>query len=129
MAKVKCKLCANEVEKICKIKKIGVKVNKKRQCEAYVYDELKAKAITDARKKVPSTRLGYTKQQELKAERKAQIKALKEALKTKPGEGTAKNLGLIKPGDPGFSVPSGDLKHPLTGDLSRFTTTANKDGE
>jgi hypothetical protein len=64
---------------------------------------------------------------------KAELKRIKEELKKGPRQGTAEDLGLIKPegnsiimpGDPNFSMPNRDPKHPLTGDLSRFTTTAN----
>jgi hypothetical protein len=41
MAKVKCKVCANELNAFCKIKKVKVSLNKPRKCEAYVYDEAK----------------------------------------------------------------------------------------
>ena len=129
MAKVKCRLCANEVSGVCSIKKIGVKVNKPRICEAYTYDEKRVKTST----KIPTTRVGYSQQQEAKRRIKAELKKIREAMKKGPNQGTAQDLGLIQPvehkgiilpGDPNFSVPNRDLKHPLTGDLSRFTTTA-----
>ncbi len=129
MVKVKCKVCANEVSKICKIKKNSVSLNKARKCKAYVYDESKLRV----KKETPSTRFGYKDQQETKRRYKAELKALKEAMKQEPGRGTARDLGLVKPedeivlpGDPRFSMPK-DTKHPLTGDLSRFTTTAKND--
>jgi hypothetical protein len=130
MSKVKCKVCANEVSGFCKVKKMRVKVNKPRTCEVYIYDETKLKAKED----IPIIKFGYKEQQEAKRRFKEEMKALKELAKQKPSQGTAKNLGLINssqhniitPGDPRFSMPQKDLKHPLTGDLSRFISTANK---
>ena len=134
MAKVKCKVCANEVSGFCSVKKIGVKVNKHRICEAYVYDEARLKMKTE----IPTVRVGYAEQQENKRRMKAELKRIKEELKKKPLNGTARDLGLIDdasfsgeesriitPGDPRFSMPRNDIKHPLTGDLSRFMTTAS----
>lgn len=129
MAKVRCGLCANEISGICKIKKIGVKPNKSRICEAYIFDESKLKT----KEEVPTIKFGYLEQQEAKRRRKAERKAIQEMARTKPGQGTAKDLGLISseeksniilPGDLNFYIPSTDPKHPLTGDLSRFVTTA-----
>lgn len=131
MAKVKCKVCANEVSAFCNIKKIGVSVNKPRICEAYTYSESKLKA----KEEIPTIRLGYAEQQASKRRMKAELKRIKEELKKGPAQGTARDLGLIQPsessiimpGDSRFSIPR-DTKHPLTGDLSRFTTTA-KEGD
>jgi hypothetical protein len=52
-------------------------------------------------------------------------------MKDGPSQGTAKDLGLIKPKEPRIITPNDsgfyatpNTKHPLTGDLSRFLTTA-----
>jgi len=128
MAKVRCKACQNESNGMCSIKNIGVAVNKPRKCKAFIFAEDKVKA----KEAIPTERISYTKQQELKAERKAERRALIKALKEGPGNGTAKQLGLdtedsaiIMPGDPRFNVPTGNTKHPLTGNLDRFKTTAD----
>jgi hypothetical protein len=138
MAKVRCNICANEVAGICKIKKIGVKVNKPRKCEAYIYEETKVKE----RHEVPVRVFNYTMQQEVKKERKIarkkqweELRAIRKMMKEQPGNKTAQDLGLITPdsqeskiitpGDRRFSMPTGDEAHSLTGDLSRFITTAN----
>ena len=121
MAKVKCKVCANEVSKVCKIKKSSVKLNRPRICKEYVYDESKLKI----KKETPSIRFGYADLQEAKKRRKAELKALRASNKQKPGRGTARDLGLVVP-DNELVMPR-DTKHPLTGDLSRFTTTAKND--
>lgn len=127
MAKVRCKVCQNEFGGTCSIKKIGVAINKPRRCAAFILAESKVKE----KQQIPTERIGYVKHQELKAEAKAQHKALIKMLKegVAPGEGTAKDLGLVEddskiimPGDARFRLP--DNKHPLTGDLSRFKTSA-----
>jgi hypothetical protein len=132
MAKVRCNICANEVGRFCNIKKIKVKPNKARNCEAYIYDEAKIKT----KQEIPTIRVGYRQQEENRRRMKAELKRLKEEMKKNPNQGTARDLGLmnpeeggiIMPGDANFSMPHSDPKHPLTGDLSRFTTTA-KDKE
>jgi hypothetical protein len=55
-------------------------------------------------------------------------------LKEQPQNQTARDLGLVNPdqgtiitpGDPRFVMPNRDNSHPLTGDLSRFTTTVKE---
>ena len=129
MSKVKCSVCANERGHMCLIKKIGVAINKPRLCEAYIYDEGKLKAKAH----VPTIKVGYKDYQESKRRLKEELKALKKSMEAGPSQGTAQDLGLIKPvenkivtmEDPGFYVSRTDSKHPLTGDLSRFLTTAN----
>ena len=135
MAKVKCSVCANEKSRFCTVKKIGVNINKTRRCEAYIYDESKVKA----RQEVPSLKVGYRQQQDNKKRMKEELKALRKMLKQGPENKTARDLGLqvdgqgesriITPGDPRFVMPSKDPKHPLTGDLSRFTSSVDKKGE
>jgi len=127
MSKVKCGVCSNEVSGICKIKKIGVKANKPRTCEAYLYDSTKLRP----RKETNVISFGYKAQQEAKKKRKAELKELKESLKrdNTASKTTKPDYGLVRqtlPKDSNFKMPSGDSKHPLTGDLSRFMTTANK---
>jgi hypothetical protein len=128
MGKKKCRVCANERGGLCSIKKIGVAINKPRLCEAYIYDEGKLRT----RHEIPTIRVGYKDHQESKRRLKEELKALKKSMEAGPSQGTAKDLGLIKPeeskiitaGDPEFYIPRTDTKHPLTGDLSRFLTTA-----
>lgn len=121
MSKVRCDVCANEISGICSIKKIGVKLNKPRICEAYIYDEKKVKAKQD----IPTIRVGYREQEEAKRRYKEEIKALKEAAKRGVENKTARDLGLVEEDSSSkMFIPRKDVKHPLTGDLSRFTTTA-----
>jgi len=123
MSKVKCGVCANEFSGVCSIKKIGVKTNKPRICEAYIYDEKKMKAKQD----IPSIRVSYAEEQEAKRRYKEEMKALKELAKKGPENQTARDLGLMtEPSKEEMFIPRPNVKHPLTGDLSRFTTTVNK---
>lgn len=75
--KIKCSMCANELNKKCIIKKTTVKVNKSRKCN--YYDEEIERDIA-------------------RLERKARVMDQQEA----------------------------HIKHPTTGDLSRFKTTASE---
>jgi hypothetical protein len=127
MSKVKCNVCSNEKGGICIIKKIGVAIKKPRICEAFIYNEAKLKA----KQEIPTIKSGYVDQQAAKLRLKEELKSIRDAMKSGPSQGTAKDLGLIKqeeskiitPGDPGFYTTA-NTKHPLTGDLSRFLTTA-----
>ena len=129
--KVRCKVCANEDKNHCKIKKVTIRPNKPRKCEAFIFEESKVKAKQEIR----SVRVNYRDAERQRRERKEKLKELRRLIKQKPKNGTAKDLGLIQPekgriimpGDPGFSMPGKDSKHPLTGDLSRFITTAKKE--
>ena len=132
MGKVKCGICSNEVGGFCKIKKSSVRLNKSRRCEAFVLD----KARLSTKEKIPVTRLGYAEMEENRKRLKAELKELRKALKAKPNQGTAQDLGLVSsdvaPGykqtTSGLVVPT-STKHPLTGDLSRFVTSASKSND
>lgn len=134
MAKVRCSVCQYEKDSFCSIKKNRVSKNKTRICNKFVLEETKAKQKPQ---KTMPVRMGYAKTQALKAKLKAERKEFLKMLKEGPREGTAQDLGLIDKVSPGAGyemstggiiIPTGtkDNKHPLTGDLSRFTTTAEK---
>lgn len=44
--KVKCKVCVNETNEVCSVKKCKVKTNKSRACEAFIYEPTKVKLRT-----------------------------------------------------------------------------------
>lgn len=113
---VKCKVCANENKGVCNIKKIGVKLNKNRICNAYIYDEKKMKA----KQTIPYIYVSYSEREAERKKGKLERSELRKIPQVKPADKTAQNLGLITPRPV-------DTKHPLTGDLSRFVSTANKD--
>ena len=114
--KVKCNVCSKEKDGFCTTKKVKIHVNKKRKCDKYVYDSSKLKV----KQKTPSIRVGYAEQQTARQRAKRELKELKGLVDISPGQKTAQNLGLIN--------KDYATKHPLTGDLSRFTTTAAKKG-
>lgn len=97
--KVRCATCSNVKTNTCAIKKVGVKVNKPRLCEQFSFDISKVKE----HRTIESIKFGYAEQQEAKRLRREE-KRRQEALN---------------------SVPV-STAHPLTGDLSRFTTTASE---
>ena len=114
MTKIKCNVCSNENNSFCTIKKVKVHINKKRKCDKYVYDSSKLRV----KHKTPSTRVGYAELQTDRQQAKKELKELKGLVDMPPDQKTAQNLGLIN--------KDYTTKHPLTGDLSRFTTTATK---
>ncbi len=141
MAKVKCGVCANELNSFCTIKKVGIKPNKARNCDAYVYDEKKLKKKQD----IHIEHVGYSDIQKAKKRAKEERKEIRRLLKEKPLEGTARDLGLVVPDDKKLIITPEDFdkipkkekdlvnrianpgaKYPLTGDLSRFVSSGVK---
>ena len=119
MAKVRCNVCSNEMSGVCQVKNSRIKINKSRNCKAYIYDEDKIKVKED----IPTIKVGYKQQQENRLRMKEEIKELKEKMKNGLSKKEAQDLGLVQGGS--SVVPTGDAKHPMTGDLSRFITTAS----
>ena len=117
--KIRCANCKNQINSFCKVKKSGVSINKGRTCEAYIFDEAKVKI----KHELPTTfRSDWVhkrkelkkllKQQQKEDEQKRQEDLVKQVA-TKPPE----YLRVSGTGDPA---------HPLTGDLSRFVSTASR---
>jgi hypothetical protein len=75
---------------------------------------------------IPTVRIGYEEKQRIKKEEKEQLKKLK-------AMGLDKEASVSVPpkADPESRIwkPHGNEKYPLTGDLSRFTTTGSADKE
>jgi len=115
MSKVKCKVCANETKGMCKFRRSGVKINKPRICDDFVFAPLKVKVHTE----VPSIKFGYAEEQAAKKQRKELNAAANRIADNAPEEDTGKAA---------FNeyMAGRDSKHPLTGDLSRFLTTASE---
>ena len=101
--KITCATCVNEDKKKCLIKKSSVALNKRRRCDYYELQPTKIKE----KQILKTVRMSYQDKESLRREYKEQLKQFKEAAKQ--------------------HNYSGDPKHPLTGDLSRFTSTAGKD--
>jgi hypothetical protein len=120
--KVKCEVCSRQTAGFCSFKKTKVKLTKKRVCDKFKYDAGKEKEkqpietirrpdwYWDKEKKKKAMKEELKRLQELEKER---IEAEKKGKKIVD----ANDIQMIKPRD---------LKYPLTGDLSRFTTTADK---
>ncbi len=125
MAKVKCNVCGNMKNHICTVKNIGVAINKPRICEEYLYDKDKLKV----KYAVSTIKIGYEDQQKYKQNLKRELKVLKNSM----GKDTAQiNSNSNESKTPSLEdykayARTTDTKHPLTGDLSRFLTTANKE--
>lgn len=106
--KVKCALCMNQVDRYCKVKKTLINLNKKRICDRYKFDEKKVKE----RYEIPSEMRPdwFWNRKELINKHKKEQKKIEEARKINPNY-----------------MPGGTFGHPLTGDLSRFVSTSNKE--
>ncbi len=110
--KVSCAVCEAQYNRFCTTKRVTVALNKKRICDKFIYDESKIKNGIP----IPTTRITFNEKESLRKEHKEGLKELKEKLKD----------GIkVKPEN---IVPrTTSTEHPLTGDLSRFTTTGSKD--
>jgi hypothetical protein len=106
MAKVRCKFCKFEKDQKCGVKKnMTVKVNKKRACPNYQGDEGKIVAFVE-RKQISSKPQSTTRPDwwwDRKARKAERDRLVNEEMKQYQ------------------TTASPDSKHPLTGDLSRFT--------
>jgi len=101
-----CGHCVNEDSGRCVVKNVKVKLNKKRRCVSFSLDETK---ISNNVNDIPVTRISYREMEENRKRAKENLKVLKQSIK----EGDVSKYA--------------DNKHPLTGDLSRFKTTASDD--
>lgn len=107
--KVRCTNCTKENNKYCSIKKTTISPSKKRSCSFFDLDPSKIKIP----QKLPST-----KRPEWYWDRKGYKKQLKEQIKAEQ-----KRQELAD--TPTYLQKSNS--HPVTGDLSRFITTATKE--
>lgn len=112
--KVRCATCKNQVNAFCLVKKCKVALNKRRKCDKFKIDPNKVKL----KKEIPTTR----------GPAPSLIKDLKKEYKKALKEEAARQGALKKAQENKYSdairVPND--KHPLTGDLSRFVSTAGK---
>lgn len=99
--KIKCAHCSKEKNNKCTVKKVTINKNKNRNCDLYDYDESKVKY----RNPLPS------------------VPATEDMLgKTKPRGGKVIKQKITQD-------TSGTQKHPVTGDLSRFKSSATNRGD
>lgn len=116
MAKVKCKVCDNEVAGICNIKKIGVKINKDRICEGYIYNVTKMKS----KQGIPVIRINCAEYEEERKRLKAERAEIRRFKATTSNNNVDSQVVYSIPGDV-------NSKYPITGDLSRFVSSAISD--
>lgn len=115
--KVSCAICEAQYNRFCTTKRVTVALNKKRLCDKFIYDESKVKN----RVPIPTTRITFAEKEILRDEYKEELKELKKRIEEK-----TKADGQVSI-SPAFNPSTTNIKHPITGDLSRFTTTGSKD--
>jgi len=99
--KVKCATCSNELERKCIVKKETVNPNKKRICDLYVHDPVRVKI----KQVLPTTQA--TPEMIGKSKPKYARRIVQQPVENTAGKPEA---------------------HPLTGDLSRFKSSAPRGG-
>jgi hypothetical protein len=117
---IKCGLCKHENNKRCSIKNVKVKLNKKRRCNKFSFDETKDKV-----KGPPpvTTRVSYIEAENKRKEAKKKLKELRKQIQRE--RNTEEPVTKTNYVDPNRLVSyNTNSKHPLTGDLSRFMSTA-----
>ena len=103
MEKITCATCVNEENKRCVVKKSKVAINKRRNCDKYILEATKVKA----KQILKIVRMSHVEKEVLRNEYKQQLRQLRV---------DAKNGGFQQ-----------NSRHPITGDLSRFSSTAGSD--
>ena len=122
--KVSCAVCKNQYNKFCTVKRVSVSLNKKRLCNKYVFEESKVKEGVP----IPTSRVGYGEKELIKKEEKAMRREMRKEIMSKlKEEGKVVKKDVLDKSR--IWMPSGNEKYPLTGDLSRFTTTGSTDDE
>lgn len=115
--KVRCAVCHYQNKSWCSKKRCKTSLNKARVCNFYELDPAKVKE----KHEIPTVyRSEWTHK---KKELKKLLKQMAEEEKQK--EEMVKQV-VVKPPEYLKAPGTGDSKHPLTGDLSRFTSTADR---
>lgn len=104
--KITCSICKNEEKKFCTVKKSSVAPNKRRHCDKFIFEPAKVKE----KQILKTVRLTYREKEALRKYYKEELKRYKQAEKE----------GILD------QVPQTSSAHPLTGDLSRFVSTAGE---
>jgi len=99
--KITCATCLNEENRYCTIKKVTIALNKRRNCDKYILEATKVKE----KQVLKTIKVSYQEREAIRKEYKEQLRSLRAAAKQ----------GNIEPHN---------MKHPLTGNLDRFTSTA-----
>jgi len=118
--KVICGVCLNQTSGFCSVKKTKIKLKKRRLCDKFRQDMSKIKV---------KTAIPIERRPDYYWDREEKRKVLKEELRKAQEQQMAREQQAKKVLDDGgvtMIKPTDNKKHPLTGDLSRFTTTAVK---
>ena len=115
MSKVKCAFCVNYKGGKCIEKYVSVSPNKSRKCGMFVVDSSSIKEIAPTPPTMRGTHSVIAKELRYKARKR--MKAVAAGLE-KDKQNLEDKRELLGP-------RIDNTKHPLTGDLSRFTTTAS----
>lgn len=114
--KVVCLVCLHQTDGFCALKKSKVKPNKRRICDKFRQDMSKVRIKV----KVPTTKRPdwFWSREERRKLRKEELKRLQKQFERKEvrEDKETQMVNAIR-----------DAKHPLTGDLSRFKSTASKE--
>jgi len=107
--KVICGACVHEIKGICEIKKVSIKINKKRMCDKHCTDTSKIKF----KQEIPTVRRPdwFWDREERRRLRRELLQKINESV----AENAKREVATVN---------AKDIQHPLTGDLSRFQTTA-----
>lgn len=117
MGKVRCVTCSNESSGICLLKKIGVAINKPRLCIKFYHDESKVKEF----KEIPTIKEGYV----LREHNKSLLKQERRISGTLAQNKTVNDYKNYDVDQHDLNIQRINTKHPLTGDLSRFVSSAH----
>lgn len=110
--KIICQTCLNQTDGFCSFKKTKIKLKKKRVCDKFRHD------LSKVKDKKP---IQTTKRPDWYWDREERRRIYREELRKYREKLEREEIQTIN--------PTKDAKHPLTGDLSRFKTTANKEKE
>lgn len=121
--KIICQVCFNQTNGFCSFKKTKIKLRKKRLCDKFRQDvsKIKIKRPIDTIRRPD----WFWDREARRKEYKKQIKELQELQDKK--EQQDKRI-IVDNKDIQIISTVKDVSHPLTGNLSRFTSTASKKG-
>ena len=119
--KIICQVCFNQTDGFCSFKKTKIKLKKKRLCGKFRQDmsKIKIKRPIDTIRRPD----WFWDRDERRKEYKKQLKELQELQAKK--EQQDKKI-IVDNKDIQIINPVKNAEHPLTGDLSRFSSTASK---
>lgn len=122
---IQCGACKHEDNKNCVLKNIKVKPHKKKRCKDFELDETRG----EVKHPLPITRVSCGEVEERRRQSKENLKKLKEQIRQQEEAKKPQNKYINPDRLVSYGTGTGNSKHPLTGDLSRFTTTVDEKEE